>query len=50
MPADDIFSRSFNTSAFNAVRFNENPFACQCEKEDKTAEGWVRFRAPFGRF
>ena len=23
------------TSTFNAVRFDENPFSCQCQKEDK---------------
>ena len=27
--------RSYNVSTFNAMRFNENPFPCQCEKENK---------------
>ena len=31
--------RSYNTSTFNAMRFDANPFSCQCEKEDKEAEG-----------
>ena len=30
--------RSYNTSTFNAVRFDESSFTCQCEKEDKKAE------------
>ena len=29
------------TSTFNAIRFDENPFTCQCEKENKKAK---RFR------
>ena len=29
--------KSYNTSTFNAVRFDENPFTCHCEKEDKKA-------------
>ena len=28
---------SYNTSTFNAMLFDENPFICQCEKEDKKA-------------
>ena len=32
--ADSIFSGPV-TSAFSAARFDENPFTCQCEKEDK---------------
>ena len=32
--------RSFNTSTFNAVTFDENPFTRQCEKEDKNAKGF----------
>ena len=32
--------RSYISSTFNAVRFDENPFTRQCEKEDKTAEGF----------
>ena len=39
MPANTIVSDPV-TSAFNALRFDENPFACQCEKEDKTAKGF----------
>ena len=26
--------RSYNTSTVNVVRFDENPFTCQCEKEE----------------
>ena len=29
------FSQSNNRSNFNAMRFHENPFTCQCEKEQK---------------
>ena len=32
--------RSCNTSTFSAVRLDENPFTCQCEKESKTAPGF----------
>ena len=28
------------TSDFNAMRFNDNPFTCQCEKEKKNAYGF----------
>ena len=35
-----IISRSCNTSTFNGMRFNENPFTCQCKKEDKKSEGF----------
>ena len=31
--------QSYNTSTFTAVCFDETPFTCQCEKEDKKAEG-----------
>ena len=34
---------------FNAVRLNENPLTCQCEKEDKKAHS-LRFRTFTGRF
>ena len=27
------------TSVLNAMRFDDNPFTCQSEKEDKKAEG-----------
>ena len=30
--------RSFNTSAFSATLFDENPFTCQCEKKKKRKE------------
>ena len=31
-----VYFRSFNTSTFSAMRFDgENPFTCQCQKEDK---------------
>ena len=35
-PANSIISGP-TTSIFNAMRFDENPFTCQCEKEDKKA-------------
>ena len=28
---------SYNTSTFNAMHFDENPFTCQYEKENKRA-------------
>ena len=31
---------SCNTSTFSAVCFDENPFTCQCEKENKQVEGF----------
>jgi len=31
----------YNTSTFNAMRYDENSFRCQCEKEDKKAEGFL---------
>ena len=27
--------RSFNTSTFNAMRFDENPLTCQCKKKER---------------
>ena len=35
---------SCDTSACNAVRFDENPFTCQCEKEDRSLR--VSYFAP----
>ena len=35
--------RSYDTSTFNAVSFDENPFASQCEKENKMLKGF-KFR------
>ena len=36
--ANSIFcGHIFSTSTFNAMSFDENPFTCQCEKEDKNA-------------
>ena len=32
--------RSYNTSTFNAMRFDENPSFRQCEIEDRKAEGF----------
>ena len=32
--------QSYNTSTFNAMRLDENPFTRQCKKEDKKAEGF----------
>ena len=37
------------TSTFNAVRFDENPFTCQCEKETKRLNGFI-FRTSAGHF
>ena len=41
--------RSCNTSTFNAMCFDENPFTCQCEKEKKRLKGF-KFRTVIGRF
>ena len=30
----------YNTSTFSAMHFDENPFTCQCKKENKKAEGF----------
>ena len=32
--------RSCNTCTFNAMRYDENPFTCQCKKEEENAEGF----------
>ena len=34
MPAGSIFSGPI-TSSFDAMHFDENPFTCHCEEEDK---------------
>ena len=39
VPANSIFSGPI-TSVLNAMRFDENPFACLCGKEDKKTEGF----------
>ena len=44
----DIF-RSYNPSTFNAMRFDENPFTRQREKEIKRLKDF-RFRTFIGRF
>ena len=36
-PANSVFSGPI-TSVFSAMGFDENPFRCQCKKEDKRAE------------
>ena len=41
--------RSGNLSTFNAMRLDENPFTCQCEKEKKRFKGF-KFRTIIGRF
>ena len=41
--------RTHNTSTFNAMRFDENPFKCQCEREDKRVKCF-RFCTFIGRF
>ena len=48
MPANSIFFGPV-TSNFSAVRFDESPFTCQCEKENKKAEGFkiLHFYWPF---
>ena len=38
--ADSIFSGAIIQSTFSAVSFDEDPFTCQCEKDDKKAEGF----------
>ena len=30
-----VYFRSWNTSAFSAMRFDENPFTCQLKKKKK---------------
>ena len=45
---ENIF-RSYNTSTFRATYFDENPFTCQREKEDKRVKD-VKFRTLIGRF
>ena len=37
------------TSDFNAMRFNDNPFTCQCEKEKKMLTVF-KHRTYIGRF
>ena len=32
--------QSYSISTFNAMRFDENPFTCLCEKENKKASGF----------
>ena len=32
--------QSYNASTLNALNFDKNPFTCQCETEDKKAEGF----------
>ena len=33
-------SYGYDKSAFNAMSFDENPFTCHCQKEDKNAKGF----------
>ena len=33
-------SYGYNTSTFNAMSLDENPFTCQCEKDGKNAKGF----------
>ena len=37
-----IFSGPVNTLTFNAIRFNKNPFTCQCGKKTKRLKGFTR--------
>ena len=40
--------RSYNTSTLNAMRFDENPFTCQCEKKKtKMFKGFIFFKLFF---
>ena len=39
VPANSIFSGPI-TSIFSAKSFDGDPFICQCEKEDKKAQGF----------
>ena len=32
--------RSYKTYTFNAMRFDENPFTCQCKRENKKDSGF----------
>ena len=48
VPANSIF-RSYNTSAFNVMRFDEDSFTRQYEKEEKMLKGF-KFRTLIGRF
>ena len=32
-----VYFRAYDTSTGNAVRCDETPFTCQCEKQDKEA-------------
>ena len=42
-PQNQYILRSYNTPAFSAKRFNENPFTYQCDKEKKKADGFQIF-------
>ena len=39
MSANSIFSGPV-AATFNALRFHDYPFTCQCKKENKKAEGF----------
>ena len=40
VPANGVFSSPITRLFFNAVHFDENPFPCQCKKEDKKAQSF----------
>ena len=44
-----VYFWSYNTSTFNAIRFDENPFTGQCVKESKNG-GVLKFGTFVGRF
>ena len=44
-----FFSRSCYTSTFNAMRFDENPFSCQCKNERQKGLKDFKFRTFIGR-
>ena len=39
-PYKQCLFRSYETSTFNTMRFDQIPFTHQCEKEDKQTEGF----------
>ena len=48
-PADSIFSCPV-TSVINTVRFDGDPFTCQCEKQKQKGLKGFKFRTFMGRF
>ena len=48
--ANSIVSGSINTSTFNAMRFDEDLFTCQCEKRKQRGLSVSKFALIIGRF